>query len=378
MRGHSPVAASPVTWALAFVFLLVIDAAITRTQLLWGRTVIAGPRDEREVFDLTYRTLRTIYTAERGSGARVALLGNSRLIVATREKSVEGELARVLPEMHAQVNILGTFGMGPIITELLTRHLDRLEPDLVVLTITVSELREPPSHQMKNPAYRLLNLGWRDSPVPPSSWSSRADRWLRTSWPLWRFREFARAAIEERAFPRRSPPPVPHRFRTTREVLAYARGADRAASIEAAYQRWRRDSTLEHFVVYLEIGHSLHLQTVALRARQPPIPEQVRSNLDTLDAMFERFARAPWRTILLLMPENPILDLDTSGDYHHLERSDREAALIRAAAERHGLSVVDGRRWMSAEAFMDFDHLWRDLSAFETPLSREIASALGS
>ncbi len=378
MRGHSPVAASPVTWALAFVFLLVIDAAITRTPLLWGRTIFAGPRDEREVFDLTYRTLRTIYTAELGPGPRVALLGNSRLIVATREKSVEGELARVMPEMHAQVNILGTFGMGPIITELLTRHLDRLQPELVILTITVSELREPPFQQMKNPAYRLLNLGWRDSPVPPSSWSSRADRWLRTSWPLWRFREFARDAIEERAFPRRTPPPVPDRFKTTREVLAYARGEDRAASIEVAYQRWRRDPTLAHFVAYLEIGQSLHLQTVALRARREPIPEQVQSNLDTLDAIFERFARAPWRTMLLLMPENPILDLDTSGDYHHLERSDQEAALIRAAAERHGLSVVDGRRWMSADAFMDFDHLWRDLSAFETPLAREIASALGS
>ncbi len=169
-----------------------------------------------------------------------------------------------------------------------------------------------------------------------------------------------------------------HRFTTTREVLAYARGEDQAASLNAAYERWKQRPTLEHFVAYLETGHGLHLQTVALRARQEPIPDQVRSNVDTLDAMFERFARAPWRTLVLLMPENPIVELDTRGDYHQPGRSEREATLIRAAAERHGLSVVDGRRWMPAEAFMDFDHLWRDLSAFETPLAREIANALGS
>ncbi len=378
MRRSNGAAASPLTWALALVFLLVLDTAITRTQLLWGKTVFAGPRGEREVFDLTYQTLRKIYAGERGPEPRVALLGNSRLIVATREQSVESELARVLPQLDTQVDLLGTFGMGPIIAELLTRHLDRLEPDLVVFTISGSELREPPSHQMENPAYRLLNLGWRDSPVPPRSWSSRVDRWLRTSWRLWRFREFSRDAIQARLLSPRSPAPMSHRFTTTREVLAYARGNDQAASINAAYERWKRRPTLEHFVAYLETGHSLHLQTVALRARQEPIPDQVRSNVDTLDAMFERFARAPWRTLVLLMPENPIVELDTRGDYHQLGRSEREATLIRAAAERHGLSLVDGRRWMPAEAFMDFDHLWRDLSAFETPLAREIANALGS
>lgn len=305
-------------------------------------------------------------------------MGNSRLIVATRAKSVESELGRAVPELGARVDMLGAFGVGPVITELLTRHLDQLEPDLLVLMISGADLRMPPAEQMRNPAYRLLNLGWRDGPVSPESWSLRIDRWLRTSWRLWRFREFSRAAIEERLLPPPHPASMPDRFATRRDILAYARGEDRADEIEAAYERWRRDPTLERFVAYLEIGHRRHLQVVELRARQTPDPHHVRQNPDTLDAIFERFARARWRTVVVLMPENPILDLDTKGEYHRLGRSDRDATLISETAERHGLSVVDGRRWMPAEAFMDFDHLWRDLSAFETPLAREIANALGS
>ena len=171
MRRTSAAAASPVTWGLALVFLLIIDAAITHTQLLWGRTTFSGPRHQHEVFDLTFETLRAIYAAEGGPSERVALLGNSRLIVATRAKSVESELGRAIPELGARVEMLGAFGMGPVITELLTRHLDQLEPDLLVFMISGADLRMPPAEQMRNPAYRLLNLGWRDGPVPPESWS---------------------------------------------------------------------------------------------------------------------------------------------------------------------------------------------------------------
>ena len=171
---------------------------------------------------------------------------------------------------------------------------------------------------------------------------------------------------------------MPDRFATRRDILVYARGKDRADEIEAAYERWRQDPTLERFVAYLEIGHRRHLQAVELRARQTPNPHHVRQNLDTLDAIFKRLARARWRTIVVPMPENPILDLDSTGEYHRLGRSDHEAALIRTTAERYGFSVVDGRRWMPAGEFMDFDHLWRDISEFERPLAREIANALGS
>ncbi len=188
MQGGSAAVVSRVTWSLALVFLLILGTAITRTQLLWGRMTFANPRPGHEVFDQTYETLRTIYAAKNGPSKRVALLGNSRLIVATRPESVEDELARIMPKRDTRVDLLGVYGAGPVITELITRHLGQLETDLLVFTISGEDLRTPPVEQMKNPAYRLFNLGWWDSPVPPESWSVRIDRWLRTGWLLWRFR----------------------------------------------------------------------------------------------------------------------------------------------------------------------------------------------
>ena len=76
------------------------------------------------------------------------------------------------------------------------------------------------------------------------------------------------------------------------------------------------------------------------------------------------------------MPENPVLDADTAGRYHDPALSDRAADLIRTVADRHGVEVVDARRWMPAEAFFDLLHLFPDVSGFQRPLAEEIVRAL--
>ena len=63
-------ARSPVTWALAFVLLVGIDAAITRTSLLWGPTAFENSGGIRLVFPQTYQVLRKIYHAERDAEER--------------------------------------------------------------------------------------------------------------------------------------------------------------------------------------------------------------------------------------------------------------------------------------------------------------------
>ena len=78
------------------------------------------------------------------------------------------------------------------------------------------------------------------------------------------------------------------------------------------------------------------------------------------------------------MPENPLLAADTGGAYHNLAFSERSAALIRTLAARHGVAVIDGRHWLAAPAFADFNHVFPDISGFQTPLAQEILNALGS
>ena len=79
---------------------------------------------------------------------------------------------------------------------------------------------------------------------------------------------------------------------------------------------------------------------------------------------------------MLLLPDNPLLDFDTAGEYHAPGFSARVADAVYAAAGRHGVRVVDGRRWMPAEAFYDLIHLMPDLSGFQKPLAEEILRAL--
>jgi hypothetical protein len=73
-----------------------------------------------------------------------------------------------------------------------------------------------------------------------------------------------------------------------------------------------------------------------------------------------------------------LLDLDRDGRYHRVGFSDHAAAIITEVAARHDLRVVDGRRWMPAESFMDFVHLFPDVSGFQVPLAQEIVRAANS
>jgi hypothetical protein len=96
----------------------------------------------------------------------------------------------------------------------------------------------------------------------------------------------------------------------------------------------------------------------------------------SLDALLGRLAGGRFRSTIVLMPENPVLELDRQGLYHDAELEDRAVATLLREAERFGIPVVDGRRWKPAEDFSDFDHLMIGVAGFETLLAREIARAL--
>ena len=117
---------------------------------------------------------------------------------------------------------------------------------------------------------------------------------------------------------------------------------------------------------------------VRRRIREAPPSGLDEPSLAVLDTLLAQLARGSRRSLVLLMPETPLLELDTAGRFHRPGFSDAAASLIRDIAGRHDLTVVDARHWMPAEAFIDFDHLMPDLSGFQQPLAREIVRAIGS
>ena len=378
MRPSAAAAGSPFTWALALVFVVLIDAAITRSPILWARMSGEDSLDVRLAqLGQTYQAARKIYAPEREAKVRVALLGDSRIWFPARQPYVERELQRVAPELDVRVDNLGIFGalMGDL--EVLSRHFERLDPTLVVLAIGGLEMLPRPSGRLGTWPSRILNIGWCDGPLAPRSQTERLDRWVRTLWPLYRFRIFARLAIEDRIVPGPISRPFPDRFVSTRDFHAFMHGKDSAA-VDAIYQAWRTNPTLAGFVDYLERKRRGVRREVNRIAPPGASLNAHSTGVRVLERLLARLAERGTPTLILLMPENPLLDLDVSGQYHEPGFSDQAAEIIRNVAERYDVPVVDGRRWMPAESFLDFAHLMPDVSGFQTPLAEEIVRAVGS
>jgi hypothetical protein len=377
--GSARASASWITWALAACFVALAGRAITHSRLLWGETTFEHTPDlARVAFAQTYQAARAIY--DPVAPQPIALLGNSRIWLGAPAPLVNAALATRRPGSPAAVN-LGIFGAGLGDLEALSRHLVRVRPSLTVVTLGTSDLLGTTSTPLAGVPARLLRIGWDGRPLGDAGPGERLDRWLRTLWPLYRFREFARAAIDDRIVPVNDPSPFSLRasapdfhLASTRDLFDTAYGA-RGAAIEAAYARWRARSSLASFVAYVEVLNPSHLELVRQRAREsvPVDPEGMAARL--LHATLARLRHAG-PTVVVLMPENPILREDVQGEFHRPGYSDEAEGEILAVARAHQVPLVDARLWMPARAFLDFDHLLPDLSGFHERLAEEVVHAL--
>jgi len=374
-RAQSHPARSPVTWGLALLLFCLIDLAITRSGLLWGPTAFENSGGMRLVFPQTYQVARKLYAPEGDADVRVALLGNSRVVLAVREPRLERALARVDPGLDVSVSNLGVFGAFMGETEMLARHLDPLDPSLVVLAVGAPDLIRQPSHAPGEGPMELLRIGWRDGPIPAASLGERVDRWLRTVWPLYRFREFAREAILDRVLGRPDPGPPPNEFATRDELFAQLYG-ERAPVVHAAYRAWEQEGGLEAYARYLEAAGPGHLARRKQRAQGREPLDRDTPAVVVFDFLLARLAASGRPTLVLLMPENPILSEDSTGLFHRPGLADDAARLAKQLASAHGIPVVDARHWLPADRFLDFDHPIFELEGLEDQLAQEIVNAL--
>jgi len=370
-------ATSLLTWGLALVFLLAIDAAITRTSLLWGPTAFENSGGIRTVFPQTYQALRQIYYPMRKADSRVVLLGNSRLALAVQGDGLQNRIDSLAPDRDIQVSNLAIFGAYTGDMAALVRHLDVLEPDLVVITLGGLELARTPTNPDAAGPASLLKLGWSDGPVPAKSLGDRLDRWLRTVWPLYRFREFTREAVLDALLDRPNPGPPPDHFETEMDLFRHLY-TDRAPIVAAARETFVRKGDLESFTRYVETVGPQHLERQRRRVRDTlPILETTPS-VEVLGSMLEELAKGGRNTLLLIFPENPIMDLDTKNELHRPAILAQGAEMLTKVCARHGARVVDGRRWLPATCFLDFHHPIFDMEIFEDQVAAEIVNALDS
>ena len=360
------------TGLLTLLMLAGIDAALTRTPLLRRELSIADSLEMDRVGDLqTYRTFRTLEATSPDGTPRVVLLGDSRIWFSARGPAMEQELGRLI-RGNVRVDNLGAFGARIGDIEAISRHLDRLAPDVVVVALGGEELVRDGKGYLATNSAKVFDLGWRDGPLPPEETGGRLDRWLRTSWPLYRLRTLVRLALVDWMFPSPAPPPrFPDTFSSQLDFFAWAFG-ERAPRVGEAYQTWRRSNRLVDFVGFVRTERSM------IRPADAASPTIEDAAERTLEALIARARTASWATRVLLLPRNPVLDQDAAGLYHSAKLEDDSAALIHAAAGRHGIRVVDARRWVPAGGFFDFVHVFPNYRDFQEPLAGELAGALAS
>jgi hypothetical protein len=368
---------SPRTWILAVLFLACIDLAVTHTGVLWGVTRFEYGRDPSQLaFAQTYQAARAIYEPPAGAGDAVVFLGNSRIWLAARPAVLERELARLEPSPPPVEN-LGIFGANVGDLEMLSRHLVRRRAALVVIAVDGTDLLGSDGALADGLPARLLRIGWSNGPLPPGPLATQADRLARTVWPLYRFREFTRAAIDDRVWPTVTPEPFPDTVPSTAALFQLMYG-ERGAAVETAFRDWERSRTLDAFVRYQQATGGGNLALARARVEDARRFDAGSPGVAVLDALLARMAGAPWRTVILLVPENPILAEDRDGAFHMPGFSDRARDVVDQVATRHGITVVDGRAWMPARSFLDLDHVLPELSGVQRPLAEMIRHALRS
>ena len=360
------------------MLLVAIDAGITRTGLLWSPRSFEDTREiQRSTFAQTYHAARAVYAPGPAPAQDVLVLGNSRVWLAARPSFTEPELNAQLDAEPVRLRNLAIFGAGVGDLEMLARHLVRRPARLVLVTIGTSDLTGSVMAPLAGLPSELLRRGWTPSAVGEESAAERVDRWGRTLWPLYGFREFARAALVDRLAPDREARPLPEHFDSTLDVFQVMYG-ERAGRVDAAYGAWRAAGTLDAFVAYLRETGGTNLDLVEQRAALRTTLERPDPGPRAFAMLLGRLAAAGSPVRVLVMPEHPVLAQDAAGRYHDAARSARAFELIAESAGRHGIPVTDGRRWLPASAFIDFDHPFPELGGFHARLADEVADALAS
>lgn len=373
MRSPSLATRSPWTWLLAGALYVGANLALPRTDLFWIAPATAAwiPGSiPGQAFVQTYEALQKVEHPRREAAVRVALLGNSRLWFGAPDWVVERELQSLRPGLDIRVDNLAFFGARIGDLEMVSRNLSRSDPQLVVIALGGSELVPTDWSTLVNSTGRSFDVGWAEGPLP-STWHERAGRWLGTAFPLLRMRIFARGAIGHRLFPGPPPQVLPESFASAAEIFAFLYGP-LGAQMTERYSEWVESGRLEDFEDYLKVGKRLRSEPLpALEALDAQGPGAA-----ALGALLARLGAEGRRVVVLLMPDNPVLEQDLAGRFSRAGFRDRAAQVIGEVAARERARVVDGAGWLRPEDFLDFHHPLPEVGGLQRPLAQEILREL--
>jgi hypothetical protein len=356
------------SWLVALALLLGLDAAILKSGLFFRPWAFESSRDPAvTLIAQSFSITRKMNTPTRSGHRRVVMLGSSRAMMGAWNEA--GMETRIPPSADPiQFDNLAMFGAAMPELAAIARWTARAHPDLALVAIGPAELLTPsgPAHS----GTRLLRRGWSWKDLATGeSLTTQLDRILRSTWQLYGYREFIRAALADLLMGRWKPEP-PVDFRSIEEFHQRMR-PDEAERAATTYQSFLEDPHLERYLAYLGPDRLAPYHRAVAGWEEPSA-----SALVALDKTLARLTESGASTVILLMPQSPLLAEDKTGELHRPELEALAVQAIRDTADRRGVAVIDARAWIGADRFLDFHHLMPGLSGFEDRLAKEITDGL--
>lgn len=341
--------------AVALALLVALDLAIARVDVFAPLLPDTRPTTLWAGINLQLTEVVSALYGPPPGPPPVVLLGNSQLAAGIEPL---GLLARRLVEAGAAPGThavsLCVFGTAPTDAEVLARSLGRMRPGLAILGLGAPDLGTPLERARAMPVTRMLDTGLSDGLVPPADWEARLDRWVRTPWHLYRYRTlFHDLALPSRE--RRTPNAQLEEVLTTAQLLAQSVGPARVPELLALREAFARSRDPADFLRYVEALRGPDYLS-GLRERWRALQPQPLQ-LEALRRFAAHVRAAGGRPVWLLLPENPLLERDPEVGVEVARRSEEIAGVVAAEAATHGVPVLDLRRSLPPDAFVDLNHL---------------------
>lgn len=349
-------------WMKVGLVLAALDLVLFQGGLFWPLTAsLQVPAATG--WQVAYQVARVIETATPGPGTAL-IVGSSVVALGVVEPLANRTAAaRGVP---ARVTKLSSFGASATDAALLAWSGRGLQPWLVIYGAALRDFGRELARDDSPTARVFYDASLTLPTLPREGAEDVVAAWVKRGWKLYRYRLFARAAVETAArqglgrlaFVTRAlatgppaPPGLPPESRRW-----FGSGAGMTPERYALWQRWRATRRFDDYVAYLNARH-IDLRTALSGYTAANLDLDGNPHVDSLRWMLATLPRLGARVVVVSFPENPVFREPEARAYVDPALSDAYASVLAREAGAAGARFVDLRDLLVADDFHDVLHV---------------------
>ncbi len=345
-------------WAKVGLCLVLMDLLLFRVGLLWLITPNFGTGLGAENWRFLYAAARAFETQRPAHGSTI-MIGSSVVVMGVDETLVNAQLSQkgVPPVLR-----LVTHGSLCTDSAVLAWNSLPTHPWLVIYGAAFRDF--PKASASESQIVRMFYDSSAELPLlPRKSAEAALDARVKRYWKLYRYRFFARTAVQNAAADLVATLPVPRlSFAADTPQPPLPRDATRYFSpyritpqSYAAWDRWRQSRRFADYVEWMRLAGSMALHNYKLQTLASFGPEG-NPQVESLRWMLGFLRQQHTRAVIVSFPENPVFHDPEAKPYLDPALSDAYAALFKREAATSGARYVDLRSLLDAEDFYDLIH----------------------